>query len=574
MLTVDHFARIRQARRDGLTIRQIADQFGHSSKTILKALDQPEPTPYTTTQPRESPVFGPFRATVDAILAADENAPRKQRHTAAQLFRRLKAEYGYLGCYDQVRRYLQERQLDRRETFIPLDHPPGHRAEADFGHIHVDFPDGRRQVPVLIVTWAYSNAPFALALPTERTEAILHGLAQAFAFFGCVPRELWWDNPKTVAIRLYQGRERTLHPRYAALASHYALTPKFCLPAKGNEKPRVENRVYDLQRRWATPVPRIADLAELNVRLAECCRAERDRTSGINAETIGVRFERERLAAAPSPVRSFDACVLQPGQIDKYQTVRFDSNAYSVPRRWAFRPVTIKGYVDRIEIVAAGQVVAAHARSYGKRERILDPLHYLATLERRPAAVDHAPVYRDWKLPEAFAAYRRELERRHGPTTGMRHFVRILQLLGQHPATRIEAAIEACRGRGVWDADSVAAQAVRLAKSETAAGATPTPTSDPAACDPATTDIPVSLSKAGVVKDPISPHDPHRDPLQSLLALHVPRPDLRRFDCLLSSRSQGELAHDCLDPTEPVRSVDEPAAEVQPQAAKAADRAL
>jgi hypothetical protein len=35
-----------------------------------------------------------------------------------------------------------------------------------------------------------------------------------------------------------QGRERTLHPRYAALASHYNFTPKFCLPA--TEKPRVD----------------------------------------------------------------------------------------------------------------------------------------------------------------------------------------------------------------------------------------------------------------------------------------------------------------------------------------------
>ena len=133
-------------------------------------------------------------------------------------------------------------------------------------------------------------------------------------------------------------------------------------------------------------------------------------------------------------------------------------------------PAMLKGYIDRVEIVAEGQVVAAHRRSYGKRERVLDPLHYLATLERRPAAVDHAPVYRDWKLPEAFVAYRRQLERRHGPTSGVRHFARILQLLGQHPAARIAAAIAACHGRALWDADSVAAQAIRLAKSEATAG--------------------------------------------------------------------------------------------------------
>src|SRR6202012_1371066 len=142
-------------------------------------------------------------------------------------------------------RYLRDRRLSRRETFIPLEHRPGVRAEADFGHIHVDFPDGRRQVRGLIVTWSYSNAPFAIALPTERTEAILHGLACAFAFFGCVPVELWWDNPNGGVIPNHRGREWTLHHRYRALVSHYPFTPKFCMRVTPTENSRAENRVYD-----------------------------------------------------------------------------------------------------------------------------------------------------------------------------------------------------------------------------------------------------------------------------------------------------------------------------------------
>jgi hypothetical protein len=65
---------------------------------------------------------------------------------------------------------------DHRERFIPLAHDPGQRLEADFGHIHVDFPDGRRLVAVLITAWTYSNYPFLMAMPTERTEAILAGM--------------------------------------------------------------------------------------------------------------------------------------------------------------------------------------------------------------------------------------------------------------------------------------------------------------------------------------------------------------------------------------------------------------
>jgi transposase len=520
MLTVDQFARIRQLRRDGLTIRQIAAQLNHSPKTVLKALAHPEPTPYTRAAPRPAPVFGPFRDAVDAILAADETAPRKQRHTASQIYRRLVAEHAYPGGYDQVRRYLRQRRLDRRETFIPLAHPPGVRAEADFGHIAVDFPDGRRPVPVLLVTWSYSNAPFALALPTERTEAVLHGLVEAFAFFGCVPAELWWDNPATVAVHVLRGRDRTLHPRYAALASHYPFTPKFCLPAAATEKPRVENRVFDLQRQWATPVPRVADLGELNAHLRRCCLAARERTSGAAPEPVGARFARDRAAALPLPERRFDACVVQTGQVDKYQTVRFDGNSYSVPRRFAFRPVTVKGYVDRVAVVADGQEVAGHRRSYGRHERVLDPLHFLVVLERRPAALDHAPVYRDWRLPAAFAALRQELEGRLGRATGARHYIRVLQLLAAHPVGRVEQAIAACGGKP--DAPAIRAATERLA-------------ADPSTSFPG--------------------------PAAAITAT-VPPPDLARFDRLLSRFPRGDDADE---------RTDVPAAEGQPEAPEAAD---
>jgi transposase len=60
----------------------------------------------------------------------------------------------------------------------------------------VDFPDGRRLVPVLVVTWSDSNAPLALALPTERTEAVLYGLVAAFEFFGGVPGRCGGTTPR------------------------------------------------------------------------------------------------------------------------------------------------------------------------------------------------------------------------------------------------------------------------------------------------------------------------------------------------------------------------------------------
>ena len=472
MLTVNHYARIRGAYRDGMSICEIARRFHHSRRKVRAVLKgDGEPTPYPERKKRHYPKLGKFVGFIDEILSADEQAPPKQRHTVMRIFERLQAE-GYRGGYDAVRRYVAKRGKRERETFIPLAHDPGQRVEADFGQIYVDFPEGRQAVSVLILVWSHSNYPFALALPTQRTEAILEGMVRGFEYFGCVPREVWWDNPKTVATELLIGRERRLHPRYAALASHYVFDPLFCMPARGNEKPCVENRVKTLQRRWSTPVPRAKDLDELNAYLLECCLAERQRNRNGTDKTIGEVFEQDREAASALPRHGFDPCVMQPGKVDKYQLVYFDKVQYSVPRTWAFETVTVKGYVDRVDIVVKDRVIASHRRSYEPGDQVLDPLHYLVTLGRRPAALDHSNVYRRWKLPAAFEQLRERLEKRHGSRPGVRQYVRVLQLLAEHSVEQVQYVIERLCGDeeldAAWITRRVAERAARDAEKTSA----------------------------------------------------------------------------------------------------------
>ncbi len=359
---------------------------------------------------------------------------------------------------------------------------------------------------MLVVTWGWSNCPFALALPTERTEAILHGLVEAFEFFGCVPRELWWDNPRTVVPHVLVGRSRQVHQRYQALASHYRFEALFCLVRRPQEKPRVEGRVQFLQQDWATPVPQVQDLAALNTHLHACCLRERERQQAGRIETIGVRFAQEQAQALALPPRRFDACILRPAKVDKYQTVHFDRNRYSVPRVYAYGTVTVKGYVDHVEVVANGQVVARHARSYGQHEQILEPLHYLASLGRRPAALDHANVFRDWQLPALFGLVRKSLEQAHGATTGARQYIRVLQLLAEHPMERVLGALELSQRQGSYDVDVISQRVRRLAQ-----------------CND------IGMSQA----DATCP-----SPLRSI---QVTMPNLRQFDQLLTRE---EVTHD------------------------------
>lgn len=110
---------------------------------------------------------------------------------------------------------------------------------------------------------------------------------------------------------------------------------------------------------------------------------------------------------------------------DKCQTIRFDTNRYSVPRRWAFEAVTVKAYPFHIRIVACDCQIAYHKRCYERNQQILNPLHYLAVLGRRPAALDHSEVFRNWQLPACFTALRQTFETRLGPFAAAHHEGRV-----------------------------------------------------------------------------------------------------------------------------------------------------
>src|SRR5438132_3457951 len=114
MLTVEHYGQIRRARRDGMSIRAIARTLRHSRRKIRDALSHPEPRSYAARKASPAPRLGPYHAAIDAILKSDETAPRKQRHTMQQVFRRLQAEHDYAGSYDAVRRYIGKRRRRSR----------------------------------------------------------------------------------------------------------------------------------------------------------------------------------------------------------------------------------------------------------------------------------------------------------------------------------------------------------------------------------------------------------------------------------------------------------------------------
>ena len=158
MKGVELYAQVRFAVQiEGLSRREAARRFGIDPRTVAKMLAFSVPPGYRRSRPPVRPKLDPFIGIIEAILAADESRPRKQRHTSKRIFERLRDEHGYSGGITIVRDYVRVHRQQHREVFVPLRHDPGH-AQVDFGEALAEIAGVDRKIHFFAMDLPHSDA--------------------------------------------------------------------------------------------------------------------------------------------------------------------------------------------------------------------------------------------------------------------------------------------------------------------------------------------------------------------------------------------------------------------------------
>jgi hypothetical protein len=171
--------------------------------------------------------------------------------------------------------------------------------------------------------------------------------------------------------------------------------------------------------------------------------------------TAGTLLAEDRAAFLPLPPRPFEARRVTQATADGQSLVRFDTNSYSVPTRYARRRLTVVATVDEVRFVHEDRLVARHPRCWGREQCRFDPVHYLALLEHKPGGLDYARPLERWDLPDGFGLLRRRLEAADPTGRGTRAFIRVLRLLERFPLTQVADAVRHALDIGVTDPDSI-----------------------------------------------------------------------------------------------------------------------
>ena len=387
-------------------ITEIASETGLNRKTVSKYVDMEDfnlPKPKPSSDEEHESKLDPFKPTIDEWLEADKLAPRKQRHTAKRVFRRLQKEVKGFDCsYRLVAMYVKKRKeelrLKKQDGYIPLEHRPG-EAQGDFGT--ADFYENGKlhhEAKYFVLSFPYSNGGYLQLNYGENMECLLEGLVAIFEHIGGIPSEIWFDNTKTIVTEIIKGGGRNVTERFQHFCEHYRFKPVFMNPESGWEKGNVENKVGYLRHNELVPVPRFDDLSVENKELLANCDADmqREHYDDNDNRFISELFEEDKARLIPLPSIPFDTALYTTARTDKYGKFTLDNGTHRYSASPAFCESCVNLKITSKEVIVFDvdmHEVVRHKRLYGKEPERMDWIPYLSYIARKPRSLRNSGIY-------------------------------------------------------------------------------------------------------------------------------------------------------------------------------------
>jgi len=398
-IELDLYRDIRRLFNDGRSQRQIAKILRCGRMTVRKycqgALthDAKKTVPETGTPLRQT-----LEQEIESMLEENKNLPRKQQMTAKNMWQELRKK-GYGIGESTVRRHVCELGQKHAPSFVPLDFEPGEAMQVDWGDNKAWIGGVNTNVSTFVTILPYSYAPYALVFPDKTKPCFLEGHVRAFQWYGGVPSRCIYDNLRS-AVASGSGTTAEKTEDFKKLEAHYGFDGDFCNAYAGWEKGAVENTVAVVRRIAFTPMPRVADWAELQQHVDACCLDYLE-THKIRyrPESIKAMLARERENLNPLPLTPLETAKKVTALVNSDLTVLLDGTRYSVPLDYVAKKVTLKVSPFTIAVWCKGKEIATHAKPLQKGNHQYIPDHYLELLLRKPRAVANAAPLKKGVMP-------------------------------------------------------------------------------------------------------------------------------------------------------------------------------
>ena len=128
-----------------------------------------------------------------------------------------------------------------QKPVVRFETPAGHQGQVDFGRFRL--PWGIRHA--LLVVLGYSRLLWLRFYSRQTMPVLFEGLESAFDRFGGVPRELLFDQMRTVVVSddRSSGGGLVLNAEFLRFAAHWGFVPRSCRPYRAQTKGKVERPI-------------------------------------------------------------------------------------------------------------------------------------------------------------------------------------------------------------------------------------------------------------------------------------------------------------------------------------------
>lgn len=363
---------------------------------------------------------------------------------AKTLFEYLQREYP--GQFQDGQLRTLQRHIKRwrategpsKEVFFPQEHHPGVMGQSDFTHmsslgITIQGIPFKHLLYHFVLT--YSNWETGSVCFSESFESLSEGLQNALWKLGGVPVTHQTDRLSAAVQNTTDKKSFTA--RYQGLLDHYGLKGQKIQARKANENGDVEQSHY-----------RFKDAVDQSLML----RGSRDFESRAEYETFletlftqrnrgrQLRFEEDRRALKPLPLRRLDAVNHLKIRVTRNSTIRVNHNTYSVNSRLIGEQVDIRLYRDHVEAWYAGVRVERMPRLRGEDRHFINYRHIIDWLVRKPGAFANYS-YRDDLFPSTTFRLAYDHLKASGRVRYEKQYLNILYLAAKESESRVEAAI-------------------------------------------------------------------------------------------------------------------------------------
>lgn len=402
------------------TVNKYVNEYEEQKKLLIKhnpGMDRSELIQSIVEKPKyDSSNRKPIKITEEIITAVNECLELNQKKRAAgrhkQVMKKIDiyedlVDRGYDISYSTVKRIVKDIEQRHKEAFIKQEYKPGDVCEFDWGEVKLDIGgEGFKSYQMAVFTPAQSDYRFAMLFRAQDTAAFQQSHAEFFSHCKGNYKSMVYDNMR-VAVKKFVGlHEKEPTKALSELSIYYGFRFRFCNIAAGNEKGHVERSVEFIRRKaFGKGHESFASLADANRYLLQVClklNCKRQSNGRIAMELF--EEEKEHLMPALPP---FESCIIQECRVDKYSTIVYSQNHYSVPDDLVGKILKIRAYTDKIVIYHNESIVAFHDRSYSAHDWRIELKHYLKTMYKKPGALTHSTALQqaDTKVKNIYEHY-------------------------------------------------------------------------------------------------------------------------------------------------------------------------